>query len=121
MSELISPADRIKAEAKIEEIDMLIAQLTKRRADLKTVLTQKQSDTPTSTTSELQNLAEGLNWTPNSRGEYAFTTPKGSNETKPELRPLLGAINASSARKLVLGGFEYSLNGNPRFLSRRRA
>jgi hypothetical protein len=97
----------------------IISENRKRIDDIESVLNAKPPSHPSTT--GLQRLAEGLKWTSNSWGEYAFTMTKGNNHVNPELRPLVDAINAATSRKLVLGGFEYSLNSNPKFLNRRRA
>lgn len=118
MSSLLSAEELLEAKLKRKLLEELKAELDKalgdQIADLDSVISA-----PRPPTSALQKVAESLVWTQNSRGEYAFTMDRGSNEVKPELRPLLEAIKQSMAMKLQLGRFEYSLSDNPRFLNRR--
>jgi hypothetical protein len=114
LSEIISAADRLKAQGRLEEIDALIAELTKRREDIKSAIAQEASYS----TSALESLAESLDWRRNKFGEWCFLNEKDGTPIQ-RLKPLAQAIRGSTAEKLILGAFEYSVSGG-KFLNRRR-
>ena len=68
--------------------------------------------------SGLQRIVESRTWKTSSYGEWAFLNEKDGKPVE-ALRPVVEAIKRSTAEKLVLGAFEYSVSGG-KFLNRRR-
>jgi hypothetical protein len=112
-AELISAGELHDAKVKREVLVRLRDELSRQIAGLDSVLAPAKEST-----SSLQNLAEGLVWQKNSRGEWTFTTNRDGKAIE-RLKPLVEAIRRSTAEKLVLGRFEYAISGG-KFLNRRR-
>jgi hypothetical protein len=115
-AELISAQELHDAKVKREVLVRWRDALNKDIVDLDSVLSQ-----PKESTSSLQALAESLSWTAFKKGggEWAYMAERDGTPIQ-RVKSLLEAIRSSTAEKLVLGKFEYSISGG-KFLNRRRA
>lgn len=117
-TQMISAELMLKLQVEREVRLNIIEQERKRIDEITALLSAPPPRPPQPTTSGLQHIAESQMWKTSSYGEWCFVTEKNGKPVE-ALRPVVEAIKRSTAEKLVLGSFEYSLSG-AKFMSRRR-